>query len=195
MNSDACPQNPWLIFQDWFSRAQKTTLPNPNAFVLSTFQQDGGMSSRVLLLKEFSSQGFVFYTNYESAKSMELTKHAQCAMNFFWDPLALQIRVQGSAKKEGTGDDYFSTRPRLSQIGAWASKQSQTLPNRKNLEERVAMLEEKFKNQPVPCPENWGPWVITPTRFEFWEGQVGRLHHRTEFSKKNEAWQSRFLYP
>ncbi len=172
-------------------------LPQQTSFTLSTVSQKGTPSSRIVLLKGISRGRFLFYTNYESRKARDLQKNSQVACNFYWPELDRQIRIEGVAKKIPDRDSelYFKTRPRLSQLGAWASPQSQEIKNRKVVEHRFVAYDLKFEGQEVPRPKNWGGYRVTPQNFEFWQGREARLHDRIVFTKSGRKWEVKRLAP
>jgi pyridoxamine 5'-phosphate oxidase len=171
----------------------------PTAMTLSTVGHDGRVSSRIVLLKTLDADGLGFFTNYESAKAEQLAAHSQAAANFHWKTLRdqVQVRVEGRVEKlDAAGSDlYFATRPRMSQIGAWASLQSQELPDRAVFEQRVAETESRFANVDVPRPPNWGGYRLCPDVFEFWYGARFRLHDRQRYELTNGLWRKCMLYP
>jgi pyridoxamine 5'-phosphate oxidase len=173
--------------------------PDPTAMNLSTVDGAGRVSSRIVLLKGADERGFRFYTNYQSDKGSQLDAHAQVALCFHWKTLrdGVQVRIEGAARKllEPESDAYFASRPRLSQIGAWASLQSQTLPDRETFEQRVARYEREYEGRDVPRPPHWGGYVIEPDMVEFWYGAEFRLHERVRWSRHGQTWTSRMLYP
>ncbi|MDZ4824829.1 MAG: pyridoxamine 5'-phosphate oxidase [Flavobacteriales bacterium] len=173
-------ENPFDQFGTWMQEAEKTGIGDYNAFTLSTIGSNGFPHCRVVLLRDFNRSGFVFYTNYESNKALELEHSEKVCMNFFWQPLERQVRIYGIAKKisEKDSDEYFASRPRPSQIGAWASPQSREMHTREELDENVKKYMAEFENRPVPRPANWGGYRIVPHYFEFWQGRPSRLHDR-----------------
>lgn len=184
-------QDPLKQFEDWFSQALETESRVPNAMTLSTTSKEGKPNGRVLLLKGFSEEGFTFYTNYDSQKGIELAENPNGHLLFFWDELQRQIRIEGLIEKVSRqeSEEYFESRPRGSQIGAIASPQSFEIENRVVLEEKMSMVEtqmEGIKN--LPCPENWGGYILIPSRFEFWQGRINRLHDRIVYEKKGSDW-------
>ena len=182
-------KNPFEQFRLWFGFAVEADAFHANAMVLSTVH-DNSPSSRVVLLKEMDEKGFVFFTNYTSAKSKEIDANKNAALLFFWKELERQIRIEGVLEKvsEENSNEYFKTRPRESQIGAWASPQSTTI-TRAELEKRVEEFTKKFEGQEVPRPDFWGGFRLVPTRFEFWQGRAGRLHDRFVYENKNGVWE------
>ncbi|MDO1528124.1 pyridoxamine 5'-phosphate oxidase [Fulvimonas sp. R45] len=173
--------------------------PEPSAMNLCTADAAGRVSSRIVLLKGVDERGFRFHTNYDSDKGTQLQAHPQVALCFHWKTLreGVQVRVEGAARKlqAEESDAYFATRPRGSQIGAWASLQSQTLPDRATFEQRVAHYEAEFAGQDVPRPPHWGGYLVEPDLVEFWYGAKFRLHERVRWSRHGQTWTSRLLYP
>ena len=196
LNESDLPADPFLLFQDWFSKASKSTLNDPNAMCLSTIDEAGIPDSRIVLLKSFDKRGFVFFTNSLSGKGRSIAKHPDVALNFFWDPLGKQIRIQGSVEKieAAESDSYFASRSRVSQLGAWASLQSQHLDNRETLERRVGKYDLNFPNE-VPRPPHWHGFRVKPIRVEFWQNRDNRLHDRFVYKLLSGAWVTTRLYP
>ncbi len=165
---------------------------------LATVQKNGRPSARIVLYKDVGiPERIHFFTNYKSHKSRELQELPHAALIFFWPRLGKQIRIEGRVTKAHAkiSDAYWATRPRESQIGGWASLQSQKLNHRRDLEKRVKFFTHKFKDQPVPRPKNWGGFVLKPTRFEFWQAEIGRLHQRESYQAKGHRWIKTLLYP
>ena len=178
--------DPHEIFERWFDDAKGTALVEPNAMVLSTVDEQGKPSSRVVLLKRIENGVYYFFTNYDSRKSQAIAANPYAALNFHWRlPVHRQVRIEGPVVKASKeiSEEYFRSRARGSQIGAWASPQSHKIENRKFLEERVKKIEERFQKQEGPLPENWGGFGVVPERFEFWQEGENRLHHRRLFVK------------
>jgi pyridoxamine 5'-phosphate oxidase len=171
-------------------------LPEPTAFALAT-SMDGKPSARMLLLKHADERGFVFYTNYESRKGRELLGNPNAAMCFHWQPLEIQVRVEGPvAPVEGAeADAYFASRGRGSQLGAWASQQSRTIADEQELERRVAEFEQRFEGVIVPRPPYWSGFRLTPERIEFWKGMPNRLHRRELYVRRDDSWSVEVLFP
>jgi pyridoxamine 5'-phosphate oxidase len=190
-------RDPIELFDTWFRAAKGSGLVLPESMALATATRDGQPSARMVLLKGFDQRGFVFYGNYESRKAQELAENAQAALVMHWPVLQRQIRIEGSVTRLPTEESeaYFETRPRGARIGAWASEQSAELADRKVLEDRVTEYEEKFKGGEVPLPPFWGGYRLAPERIEFWQGRLNRLHDRLEFTKKDDGWESRRLFP
>jgi len=181
-------KNPFDQFKHWFNFAKDQDAFHANAMALSTIHNNRP-SSRIVLLKELDTTGFTFYTNYNSAKSKEISENKYASLLFFWKESERQIRIEGILEKvaESSSDEYFKTRPRESQIGAWASPQSQVI-SREELEKRVNEFSLKFENQAIPRPDYWGGFRLVPEKFEFWQGRAGRLHDRFIYEKKNNHW-------
>jgi len=191
-------QDPFKQFEKWFHEALQTQTSEPNAMHLATVNQHGNPSSRIVLLKGIENNKLVFYTNYHSKKGKELDANPACALTFFWPELERQVRIEGVAARTDidVATKYFQTRPRESQIGAWASPQSSIIENRSLLEERAQQMEVKFKGQEfLPKPHQWGGYQIDPFLFEFWQGRPSRLHDRIEFVKIDSAWKIHRLAP
>lgn len=172
-------------------------LPEPTAFALGTVDARGMPSVRIVLLKGVDERGFVFYTNHGSRKGRELLATKRAALCFHWQPLEAQVRVEGEATPvaDDEADDYFASRARGSQIGAWASIQSQTLARREDLEERVARFEREYEGKSVIRPKHWSGYRVTPERIEFWKGMPSRLHEREVFTRVGSGWRTEMLYP
>lgn len=191
--------NPMDQFNEWYKDAEQAQVLEPYAFVLSTVDATGQPHSRVVLWRRLVDGVFYFFTNYSSNKSKDIADTSKVAMNFHWRaPFHRQIRIQGSIVKatKEISDEYYSTRPRGSQIGAWASPQSQTITDRTVLEKLVKEFEEKFTDKKeIPRPEFWGGFGITPDYFEFWQEGESRLHARTVYSKDKFSWTKKILAP
>ena len=191
------PSDPVERFRAVYEEATATGMDDPNAMVVSSVDGEGKPSSRVVLLKSFDTGGFVFYTNMMSRKGREILAHPDVSLNFYWRETGQQVRIRGRAEQvsDEEADAYFTTRPRTSQLGAWASKQSQPLPGRSHLMARVAKYEAKFLTGKVPRPPFWSGFRVVPSRFEFWTAGAFRLHDRTVFERTAEGWSSHRLYP
>ena len=189
--------SPFELFEQWFLDAQKSGILLPEAMSVSSCSQDGQPSSRMVLLKSFDKQGFVFYTNYGSRKNQELTENAKVALLFHWNVLQRQVRIEGTVEKTSVeqSSDYFHSRDRGSQIGAWASKQSQRLTHDDELNERFAKFNQKYPEGEIPLPDFWGGLRVKPHYIEFWQGRASRLHDRVCFEKHQESWQQFKLHP
>jgi pyridoxamine 5'-phosphate oxidase len=183
--------DPLVVFQDWMETArQRSLMEYPNAMVLATVDGDGFPDARIVLLKDVDERGFVFYTNRESAKGEALARTGMAGLNFYWDHLGRQVRVRGLVEtvSDDESDAYFSSRPRGSQIGAWASEQSRVLDRRETLEARAASLEDKYRDRSVPRPDHWGGYVVRPRAIEFWQARDCRLHDRFLYRKGSSGW-------
>jgi pyridoxamine 5'-phosphate oxidase len=189
--------NPFVQFDKWFQQTLNARVPEPNAMVLATATPEGRPSVRMVLLKSFDERGFVFFTNYESRKSVELLLNAHAALLFYWQELERQVRIEGSVEKVSRKEteEYFQTRPPESKLGAWASKQSSVIPGRGVLEQKAADLKEKYRDQDVPAPPFWGGFRVQPTLFEFWQGRANRLHDRIRYTLSGGVWTIERLSP
>jgi len=195
-------RDPVELFDEWFAAAREAGIFLPEAMCLSTATPDGQPSSRMVLLKGHGPGGFDFYTNYQSRKAVEIEANAKVALCFHWAVLERQVRIEGVAERLSREESkrYFDTRPRGSRIGAWASRQSRTLQERSELEQRVKEYEQQFSADSggggdVPLPEFWGGYRVRPTTIEFWQGRADRLHDRLVFERDGPGWASRRLYP
>ena len=179
--------DPLAQFRRWFDEAVAAGVREPNAMTLATVDSDGAPDARIVLLKDLSPAGFSFFTNYESAKGQQLALRPQAALIFFWVDLERQIRVRGEVSRLPRAESaaYFQTRPRASQLGAWASQQSSVLESRGELEERWATLESQYAGQDVPMPGAWGGYRLRPQALEFWQGRESRLHDRLRYRLHN----------
>ncbi len=194
------PADPIERFRSVYALAEKidrSAVPDPNAMALGTVEDGGQPSVRIVLLKAFDERGFVFYTNYEGRKGRHLLAHPKAALCFYWAPIDIQVRVEGTVTKvaEEEADVYFSTRKRLSQIGAWASRQSEPLESPSALDERVAKYEKEFEGRDVPRPDFWSGFRVSPDRIEFWKGRPNRLHERHLYTSEGRGWKIETLYP
>ena len=189
--------DPIVQFQAWFENAADAGLHEPNAMILATSTRDGKPSARTVLLKGYDDRGFVFYTNYEGRKATELEKNPVCALLFYWGGLERQVRIEGRASRvsDEESDAYFSSRPRGSRLGAWASAQSRTVEDRSILEERVRALETEYEGREVPRPPFWGGYRVWPQAIEFWQGRENRLHDRLIYLRSEEGWKIERLQP
>jgi pyridoxamine 5'-phosphate oxidase len=188
--------DPIARFTGLFEQAQASGLEEPEAMVLSTVDQDGRPSSRYVLLKEADARGFVFYTNLESRKAHALAANPYAALCFYWPP-ETQVRVEGTVERvtDAEADAYFATRPRESQLGAWASKQSSPLDSRATLEQQLEETRARFDGRAVTRPPFWSGYRIVPTAIEFWTRHAARLHDRARFTRENGGWIRTLLYP
>lgn len=189
--------NPFQHFADWFAAAERSEPRDANAMTLATVAADGTPSARIVLLKGYDPQGFVFYTNTQSRKGGELAANPRAALLFYWKSLGRQIRIEGIAEPVTTAeaDAYFATRPRLARLGAWASDQSRVLPARGELESRLAALEQRYPGEDIPRPPHWSGYRVVPARFEFWQEAPFRLHDRTIYERAGAGWATCKLYP
>ena len=198
LTEDTVLENPLEQFAAWFVDAEKTpTVEEPNAMTLSTVDTQGVPKARVVLLKEFTQEGFVFYTNYTSGKAQAIAQNNKVCISFFWPSLERQIIITGMAVKisEEKSIAYFNKRPRESQLGAVVSDQSTSIDSREALEEKLLDLEKQYQTKPIVKPPHWGGYLIQPTSYEFWQGRSSRLHDRIKYTKINNSWNIGRLQP
>lgn len=191
----ACPAEQ---LSKWINEADKAGLLDPNAFCLSTLNKVGFPTGRIVLARRIDSEGLVFYTNKNSAKGVEIEALAKAGVTFFWAHMQRQVRLSGEVShlSDEESDRYFASRPRSSQIGAWASSQSESMASREELESNQAKFESKFKDQSVVSrPPHWGGYIISIEEVEFWQGRASRLHDRVKYIKSSEGWSKRLLQP
>lgn len=190
-------KDPVTLFQTWLQEAIDSGSNEPTAMTVATVDLEGGPDARMLLLKGCDERGFVFYTNLESRKAQALRKDSRVALCFFWAVLEKQVRIRGRAAlvSEEEADAYFASRPRLSQISAWASKQSRTMGGYFELEAAVAKTALRFGAGPIPRPPFWSGFRVAPEEMEFWHGKPYRRHHRVLYVRTADSWQTQFLYP
>lgn len=193
------PSEPFVLFHQWFAEAVKTEQPpvEANAMTLATVDADGRPHCRVLLLKGLDEQGFTFFTNYDSAKGMQLLYNPYGAMTFFWPALERQVRIEGKVVKVSPqeSDAYYQVRPLGSRLGAWASPQSQVIADRAELEALLKDTEQRFSDSQPHCPEHWGGYRLLPDRIEFWQGRPSRLHDRLNYRLVDGLWVRERLAP
>lgn len=190
--------DPFKQFKTWFDQALNAQLPEPNAMTLATATIDGKPSARMVLLKDFSDRGFVFYTNYQSHKGQELNTNPQAALVFWWAQLERQVRIEGKVElvSPAESDEYFHSRPTNSQLGAWVSNQSQVVSSREVLEQRQEELKSQYEQQTIPRPPHWGGFRVVPTEIEFWQGRPSRLHDRLVYRlQADNSWLIERLSP
>ncbi|MDB4175679.1 pyridoxamine 5'-phosphate oxidase [Flavobacteriaceae bacterium] len=198
LTEDTVLENPLEQFATWFVDAEKTpTVEEPNAMTLSTVDTQGVPKARVVLLKEFTQEGFVFYTNYTSGKAQAIAQNNKVCISFFWPSLERQIIITGMAVKisQEKSIAYFNKRPRESQLGAMVSDQSTSIDSREALEEKLLDLEKQYQTKPIVKPAHWGGYLIQPTSYEFWQGRSSRLHDRIKYTKINNSWNIGRLQP
>lgn len=190
-------QTPFALFDEWYARAQAEEPNDPNAMALATADARGRPSVRTVLLKGHGPEGFIFYTNQQSRKADNLHANPHAALLFHWKSLRRQVRIEGAVTtvSDIVADAYFATRSRDSQLGAWASEQSRTLPSRDIFEARYDEVRARFEGGPVPRPPHWSGYLVSPERIEFWEDRAHRLHHRRLFLRDGEGWSESLLYP
>jgi pyridoxamine 5'-phosphate oxidase len=190
--------DPFESFAAWFGAAEKSSgLPHPNAMALATLGEDGYPQARIVLLKGWDREGLRFYTNGESEKGRALAAHPKAELCFHWDVLGRQVRVRGGVRPSGDADSdaYFASRPRESQLAAWASEQSRPVADRAAMDARYAEMERRFEGQAVPRPPHWGGWLLSPVRFEFWQQGAHRFHDRFAYLKSGQGWDFSRLNP
>lgn len=197
LHEDDLASDPFLMFERWYADARDAGIVEPNAMIVSTVSADGAPSSRTVLLKGFSTEGFTFFTNTASRKGSDLEHNPRCAVLFPWHPLERQVRIDGLAHELSREDveAYFSQRPRGSQLGAHASHQSRVVAGREELEAAYERIEAQFEGRPVPVPEEWGGYRVEPERVEFWQGRPGRMHDRLVYLREGDKWRTERLAP
>lgn len=193
-----CDKDPFLLFEHWLTAALEKDCHFANAMTLSTVREDGMPDARTVLLRNVSYSGFTFFTNYKSAKGQQLAQNSKACLLFFWKELQRQVKIQGEVRFLPTqdSDEYFAERPFESQIGAWASQQSQPVKDRKALDEAFDRELSKYQNKTVPRPNHWGGYVLLPEHFEFWQGRMSRLHDRLHYQlRPDRSWKLERLMP
>jgi pyridoxamine 5'-phosphate oxidase len=189
--------DPLLLFQKWYKEAYEKNCAEPHKMVVSTVDENGRPSSRIVYMKELVEEGLIFYTNFESKKAHDIARNPNVSALFYWDCLERQVRIQGRALKapDMISDDYFASRPRGSQIGAWASKQSERIESREDLEKAYLEIEKHFEGKTIPRPDFWGGFLIEPDYLEFWQGRPSRLHDRICFKRQTKHWEVTRINP
>ena len=199
LRDDLVQDDPLVLFGQWLEQARKTEVApvEANSMALATVDAQGRAHFRILLLKGFSAEGFTFFGHYQSAKGQELASNPSAAMTFFWPGLERQVRIEGTVVRLAPqlSDEYFNSRPLASQVGAWASPQSQPLAHRAELEGRLRDATQRFAGQPPPRPAEWGGYCLQPERVEFWQGRADRLHDRLDYRLHDGTWQRSRLAP
>ena len=194
-----CPKNPLELFQKWFLNADLSdTVEETNAVSLSTIGKDGYPKSRIVLLKKYNEEGFIFYTNYNSEKGKAIQENNQVCLSFFWPGLEQQIIIKGKAEKlsQKSSDGYFESRPTGSQVGAWASNQSKVIESREILEKNLQKFQKKFEGKEITRPPHWGGFMVKPISIEFWQGRPNRMHDRILYRLKEDlSWEIERLEP
>ena len=190
-------RDPVRLFRRWFDEALVADLHEPNAMTVATATADGRPSARAVLLKGYDERGFVFYTNYEGAKARQIEENPRVAVLFYWGELERQVRIEGRAERVSVEESnaYFDSRPRGSQLGAWASEQSRAVPDRATLEERSRAVEAEYEGREVPRPPHWGGYRVSPESYEFWQGRENRLHDRIAYHREDGGWRIERLQP
>ena len=197
LNESSVSNNPFDQFSKWMDEALKSNLVDASAMILATADKNAVPSLRVVLLKGIDSEGFVFYTNYESRKGKELLENPNASLLFFWKELERQIRIEGKVEKisQKESEEYFHSRPYESQLAAWASNQSTKIPDRKYLEKKYEEIKAKYDGKEIPLPPFWGGLKLVPNYFEFWQGRENRLHDRICYTKERSIWNKERLAP
>ncbi len=190
-------KSPFLQFEKWFKEAVDAHVNEPNAMTVATASKSGKPAARILLLRNFNENGFVFYTNYSSRKGEEIDENPNCALLFFWPELERQVRIEGKLIKQSSAESdlYFNTRPRTSKLGAWTSPQSKVVKNREELDELYEQMSQRFPSEDVPRPPHWGGYVLQPDSIEFWQGRPSRMHDRILYTLVNGNWKIERLAP
>ena len=194
---DKMLDNPIQQFKQWFKDAEKDEVPEPNIMTLATLGNQDQPTIRVVLLKEITDQGLIFYTNFNSRKGREMATHSKVALNFFWHKMERQVRFDGEVSKVSNeiSDAYFKKRPRGSQLGAWVSEQSSKIESREFLEQELQKRQEQYEGLEIPRPPHWGGYMVMPTQVEYWQGGLNRLHDRIQYTMVNGEWNRCRLAP
>ena len=197
LDEEVAGSDPLVFFKKWFSEAEAAQITEINAMTLATSDSQNRPHARIVLLKGLDNEGFVFFTNYDSDKGIEISANPNVALVFFWKELERQVRIEGRIEKTAPNesDHYFHSRPAGSKIGAWASPQSREIPNRKIIETNYARYQQEFSNIEIPRPPHWGGYRVLPTRIEFWQGRSSRMHDRILFVNNGSGWERSRLAP
>ena len=197
LNEEDVAADPFIQFDKWWHEATNSHIDEVNAMTLATATKEGKPSARIVLLKGYDKDGFIFFTNYNSAKGKEIAENPFATLVLFWKELERQIRIDGTIEKIAATDSdaYFHSRPAGSRIGAWASPQSSVIENRKVIENNFLKYEEQFGTSNIPRPEHWGGYIVKPVSIEFWQGRSSRLHDRIHYKKENDNWKIERLAP
>jgi pyridoxamine 5'-phosphate oxidase len=199
LSENSISDNPMELFQKWFYELEASeTSEEPNAMTISTIGTDGFPKNRVVLLKKFTWEGFIFYTNYNSEKGKSIAENPRVCLSFFWHGVERQIIIKGRAEKiaKNLSDGYFESRPDGSKLGAWASDQSDVVPSRESLDQSLKDFESKYKNKEIPRPNHWGGYIVKPISIEFWQGRPNRMHDRIRYTlQDNFDWKIDRLAP
>lgn len=197
LSEDIVDQDPFRQFTEWWIEATRAEIDEVNAMTLSTVSEGGRPAARIVLLKGYDENGFVFFTNYESRKGLDLKLNPYASLLFFWKELERQVRIDGPCEKvpDAESDEYFYSRPEGSRIGAWASPQSQVISSRDVLDQNIIELENRFQGKAVPRPPHWGGYRVRPDQMEFWQGRPSRLHDRILYTRETAGWKIDRLAP
>lgn len=197
LSEESVLKNPLDQFKIWMDEAINSNIIEPNAMTIATAQRDGTPSARIVLLRKYDERGFIFFSNYLSAKANDLNENPKASILFYWAELERQVRIAGSVEKISSkeSEEYFATRPRGHQISAWASEQSKVISDRKELERQFLEIEKKFEGKEIPLPPFWGGYRLVPIIYEFWQGRESRLHDRIRYSLVDGNWKIERLSP